>query len=89
MISTTVLQLITERGDTMYGFALNRASGTVRRLAYLAHKENRFLTIDDVLDSLKYMLSRGWLERSGQWGSQKLYHTTDAWPRNRLGTKRN
>lgn len=87
MIDTTILQIITKRND-MCGFALKRNGGMVRRLRYLARKENSDLTADDVLDTLKYMLSRGWLEQSGQWGSQKLYRATDGWQKDRLASIR-
>jgi len=71
MISTYVVQ------DTFagrfVGFSLRRNSGVGRYIKHCLRKQGIMVTLNDIVDSWLYMLSRGWLRESGQWGSTTLY----------------
>jgi len=75
VINTYAIQTIT--AEKWSGFSISLKSAMIRQLMYSLRKAGIDVTRQDIIDSLNYMLSRGWLVHSGWWGSQKLYNYTN------------
>ena len=73
MISTHVMQDIFSNHKDWAGFAIKSTGGCIRVLEYKLLREGIKVTANDIVDTLKYMLSRGWVRESGLWGRDRLY----------------
>lgn len=77
MISTHAIQDITSNRQNWIGFSISVRSGSVGILRHKLQRTGISITRQDIIDTLSYMLSRGWIKETGLYGRDKLYSLTN------------